>query len=116
MLAYKKPEDGIFALSMLDESELAWGLSDGASNKLCLRGSSVPVVLWVIGTVTSVWFFDQGGNPHNKVSIGVAPLTTDAMNKGRRILSQFARPPQSTFIHHLYSVWCISNVHVICGT
>lgn len=95
MLTYQKPSDGIFSLSRFPEKDVAWGQSDTSINKLCLRGSSVPIVIWVVGSVTSVWFYDQNGNPHNKVSMGVAPLTANAMSKGRRILSHFACPPQS---------------------
>lgn len=97
MLTYQKPSDGIYSLSLFPEKEVAWGLSDTSTNKLCTRGSNIPVVIWIVGQVTSVWFYDQNGNPHNKVSMGVAPLTADAMNKGRRILSQFARPTQSAY-------------------
>lgn len=99
MLVYQKPADGIYALSMFPDGDVTWGTSDTSANKLCLRDTSIPVVVWIIGTVTNVWFYDQHGNPHNKVSIGVTPLTAHAMNKGRRILSQFARPPQSTSSH-----------------
>lgn len=96
MLSYKKEADGIYSLSVFPYRDMTWGKSDTSANKLCKRDSSVPVVIWIIGHVTSVWFYDQLGNPHNKVSIGVAPLTAHAMNIGRKILSQFARPQQST--------------------
>lgn len=104
MMSYQKPADGVYALSMLPEKDLAWGQSDTSSNKLCKRGSSIPVVVWIIGSVTSVWFYDQYGNPHNRVSVGVAPLTEHAMNKGRRLLSQFACPKQSASIFHILAI------------
>lgn len=106
MLAYQKPAEGIYSLSTFPEKDLVWGQSDTSMNKLCKRGSSVPVVVWVIGLVASTWFFDHGGNPHNKVSLGVTPLTPHAMNRGRRILSQHSRPPQSMELcRFLSSAW-----------
>lgn len=90
------PADTTYALSALPVDNLGWGETYASSAKLCLIGGSIPVTVWTVGIIDSLWFFTRGGDPAERVTVGVVPLTEHAMMVGRNILSRFSRPVSGT--------------------
>lgn len=92
MLNYIDEGSDLYSLSCLPVERLVWG----SNRKLCLRGRNTPLTLWTIGYITNLWFFNVDGSPHDKVSVGVSPLTSHAMNVVRVIMGRLANPAYGT--------------------
>lgn len=93
MLCYLNEKDRVYALSMLPLQQLGWGTSRATLYRLCLRGENRPVTLWIIGKVSTLWFYDsKEGDPHEKVTIGVAPLAKHGMAVARSMMQQLPYP------------------------
>lgn len=88
MLTYRDEGDDLYSLSRLPVERLVWG----PNRKLCIRGRTTPVTVWIIGYITNLWFFDPEGHPQSKVTLGVSPMTSHAMNVARVIMGRLASP------------------------
>lgn len=97
MLGYAKGEDHVYSLSKAPVGDLDWGRSSSSAAKLCVGGGNHPMTLWVVGIIDSLWLFNGDGNPQNRISIGVVPLTDHAMMVARNLLSTHSRPSTSEF-------------------
>ncbi|KAH9852846.1 hypothetical protein C2E23DRAFT_885221 [Lenzites betulinus] len=47
-----------------------WGRGPRTEKILCIGGK--PILIWLIGRVRSLWFFDRNGDPHLRVNIGIS--------------------------------------------
>ncbi|KAI9064622.1 hypothetical protein FKP32DRAFT_1602840 [Trametes sanguinea] len=57
-----------YAISTVPRSA-DWGRQTRTEKLLCLNGK--PIVMWMVGRVRSMWFFDRNGDPHLRVNVGV---------------------------------------------
>ncbi|EIM78968.1 uncharacterized protein STEHIDRAFT_116862, partial [Stereum hirsutum FP-91666 SS1] len=115
MLDYQKPAENIFALSKLPVLDLDWGNSTASVNKLCIKPRSVPVSVWIVGIIDTLWLFNpRSGEPEARISVGVAPLADHALMVARNVLCDFSRPVSTStksLFHVNASKWTSTQVH-----
>ncbi|KAI9059286.1 hypothetical protein FKP32DRAFT_1680100 [Trametes sanguinea] len=64
-----------YAVSQLPK-RADWGRDQRTEKLLCLNNK--PAIIWMVGRVRTMWFFDRNGQPHLRVNIGcVLPFDVD---------------------------------------
>ena len=57
---------------------------------LCPYNGYNSMVMWIVGTVTSLWFFNEIGKPQRQVSVHVAPINSKMGDAAREVLYCFS--------------------------
>ncbi|KAI0066304.1 hypothetical protein BV25DRAFT_1835929 [Artomyces pyxidatus] len=60
---------------------------------LSVARSKLPMKIWVVGTIRTLWFFDGKGTAQKRVTIRVIPLQDEAIESMTAILRKFTVPP-----------------------
>ncbi|KAK7030809.1 hypothetical protein R3P38DRAFT_2775082 [Favolaschia claudopus] len=63
-----------------------------------LGGTSKPLTLWVVGEVTTQFWFDDRGVPAKRVAISIQPLSSEIHLLGKRLLHGTAMPRNSSLV------------------
>ncbi|KAF8120866.1 hypothetical protein EV363DRAFT_1302647 [Boletus edulis] len=56
------------------------------TNEICNPNTNEPIIVWIVGHLTSVWFIRQG-EPDRQASITVMPLSDALADQGTRMIS-----------------------------
>ncbi|OBZ77423.1 hypothetical protein A0H81_02761 [Grifola frondosa] len=82
-----------------------WGLPTPDDKELTkfLCYEEKPVSIWLVGRVRKLWFYNLGGEPHDKVNIGIRPLREIDCLAADRLLNTRCRPIESTSYNPLYA-------------
>lgn len=110
MLIYSMPADHMYTLSSVPTDNINWGESAASAGKLCITGGCIPITLWTIGIIDSLWLFNRDGEAEERITIGVVPLTDHAMMVARNLLANHSRPPART--QSLNSISCRSFIDI----
>ncbi|KIM91124.1 hypothetical protein PILCRDRAFT_1327 [Piloderma croceum F 1598] len=93
-LGYQNTKSNIYALSLLP-AEAKWGVDRPFNDKstlLCKPGTNSPYLLWVVGRISRLWFFNAKGETAEHASIHVVPLTDGAAQKACKVICNLSKP------------------------
>jgi hypothetical protein len=93
-VGYQNAKSNIYALSLLP-AEAEWGVDRPFDNKsalLCKPSTNSPYLIWVVGRVSRLWFFNAKGESVEHASIHVVPLTDGAAQKARKLICDLSKP------------------------
>lgn len=77
-----------------------WGCTPRLEKILCLAGK--PVVIWMIGRVHSLWFYDRNGDPHLRVNLGVTLHSQEDQTAVHELFGR-SRPRSGQYLDSLMS-------------
>lgn len=67
IVRYREVTSNRFAVTMVPRTA-DWGRTPRTEKILCVGGK--PVLIWLVGRIQSLWFFDRNGDPHLRVNLG----------------------------------------------
>lgn len=98
LLKYYNESDDVYSISRLPQKRLTWGPSENKlANRLCIRGSSVAVTVWIVALIYRLYMFEPDGTCKKKVSIAMLPLTDHSLQASFRVMSDFSLPQERKF-------------------
>ncbi|OBZ73355.1 hypothetical protein A0H81_07235 [Grifola frondosa] len=93
-LTFKDPNSGRYAACEVP-SHAAFPAEthndDGICKFLCIN--KVPVTVWIVGRVKSLWFYSPAGEPRDRVNVGIRPLRDVDQAALVSLLNGRAAPP-----------------------
>ncbi|KAJ7687292.1 hypothetical protein B0H17DRAFT_1136414 [Mycena rosella] len=98
LLTYVNPEKSIYAVTRLPNN-VNWGIPtsfNDASKMLCMKGTSKPILVWIISEVASTWWFDRTGMGTARVAISMQHLCSTACNLCKLQLRNLCMPETSS--------------------
>ncbi|KAJ7126126.1 hypothetical protein C8R44DRAFT_618220, partial [Mycena epipterygia] len=108
LLNFVDPDRAIYAATMFPPS-VDWGIPTSfkdASNMVCTKGTSKPILFWLVGKIASMWWFDRTGYPAKRVALSVQPLSSNTSNYCKAQLRNFCMPKtKCTLRQHCFSRW-----------
>jgi len=93
-VGYQNSKSNIYALNLLP-AEAEWGVDrpfDDKSTLLCKPGTNNPYLVWVVGRISRLWFFNSKGETAEHASIHVVPVTDRAAQKARKLICNLSKP------------------------
>ncbi|KAI0066971.1 hypothetical protein BV25DRAFT_1912314 [Artomyces pyxidatus] len=89
-LNYVNSADHTFSITMLPR-EIGWGPhGTPQANTICVENTAIPVVVWHVGEVTKMWFFDRQGEPADRVSVTFSPVTDAGLEAANRMIEVYS--------------------------
>lgn len=93
IVRYRDVTSNRFAVTMVPRTA-GWGRAPRTEKILCIGGK--PALIWLVGRVRSLWFFDRNGDPHLRVNLGFT-LHSAEERAATSDLSGRSRPRAGTF-------------------
>ncbi|KAI6157485.1 hypothetical protein BKA82DRAFT_4346593 [Pisolithus tinctorius] len=97
LVAFENPRSNIYSLATLLPTA-SWGRNDPYSDRsktLCNPVSNEPILIWMVGHVSAMWFL-RNGQPDRQCSVTIVPLSKHLCRQALRLLSGFSHPPLSS--------------------
>lgn len=69
-----------------------------ASRTVCIKGTADACVVWFIGRVSKLWFYNNDGDAQSPVKIGIEPWSMGTTVKLRRKLKMLSQPQQGKLL------------------
>lgn len=95
MLTAAYPGSQLFGISMVPKTA-GWGKKTDFENKeriLCTADTNKPYLIWIVGKISSSWFFDRDEYAE-KPNITIIPVDLDDATVTTNWLTRLARPPR----------------------
>ncbi|OBZ66981.1 hypothetical protein A0H81_12999 [Grifola frondosa] len=84
---------------------MTWGvptpLDEELDRIMCIDG--LPVTFWIGGIARSLWFFSDGGEPRQRVNIGVRLLCEGDLESAHALVNGRSRPPINDMPNAVYA-------------
>ncbi|KAI6001856.1 hypothetical protein EDD15DRAFT_2361184 [Pisolithus albus] len=91
---YENPAANVYALARIPFPS-TWGKNDPYTNHskiLCNPTSDEPILLWIVGHISSTWFM-RNNEPDRQCSVTIVPLSKDLSHYANRLICGFSSPP-----------------------
>lgn len=82
-------------------SNIAWGVSRPFDDKvkiMCKPACNEPIIVWIVGKVSKMWFNAPNGEPAAQVYIHVVPVVDDGARKALKLISAMSKPRGGEFV------------------
>ncbi|KAI5988182.1 hypothetical protein EDD15DRAFT_2371567 [Pisolithus albus] len=91
---YENSTANVYSLARIPLSS-CWGKNNPYTNRskiLCNPSTDEPIVIWLMGHISSTWFM-RNSEPDRQCSVTIVPLSTDLSRYANRLLCGFSSPP-----------------------
>ncbi|KAJ7118465.1 hypothetical protein C8R43DRAFT_960435 [Mycena crocata] len=95
LMEFSDPDRGIYSMPAVPR-QCVWGAASAfgggdQSKILCHSNNPAPVVMWLIGQITTTWMYDRNGYPAPRATVNIVPLSSTARATGAAHLNALSK-------------------------